>query len=268
MRATLTILLLLLAAACDSSQAGTRLTVTGSSTVAPLFAEIARRYEEQNPGLRIDVQTGGSSRGVRDARRGLAHLGMASRELHGDEGDLRAWPIAVDGLCLIVNGDNPVASLDAEQVRAIYRGEVGNWSELGGPDREIVVVHKAEGRATLELFLDAFALANPDVRPHVVVGDNEQGIKTVAGAPGAIGYVSIGAASWHAAAGTSLRLLPHQGQEASLEAVAAGRWPILRRLNLVSVGDPSPVLRRLIDFARSSAVHDLVHALRFAPVSL
>ena len=55
----------------------------------------------------------------------------------------------------------------------------------------MTVVNKAEGRSTLELFLDYFKLKSPDVQADVVIGDNEQGIKTVAGNPNAIGYVSI-----------------------------------------------------------------------------
>jgi phosphate transport system substrate-binding protein len=55
------------------------LTFTGSSTVAPLAMEMAKRYEKPHPGIRIDVQTGGSSRGINDVRMGLADVGMVSR---------------------------------------------------------------------------------------------------------------------------------------------------------------------------------------------
>jgi len=58
-----------------------KLVLTGSSTVAPLAAEIGKRFESLHPSVRIDIQTGGSSRGVNDARSGLASIGMASRAL-------------------------------------------------------------------------------------------------------------------------------------------------------------------------------------------
>jgi len=252
---------------CDSeASAGQRITVTGSSTVAPLFAEIAKRFERQHPGVRVEVQTGGSSRGIADARRGIADLGMVSRALKADEDDLTAWPIARDGLCMIVHRDNPIASLDADQVRAIYRGEIDDWSELGGPARPILVVHKAEGRATLDLFLRFFDLKNTEVHPDTIVGDNEQGIKTVAGNAGAIGYVSIGAAIVHAEHYGSIRLLPDGGVAASLDAVADRRWPMLRELNVVTLGRPSGRALELLEYARSPAVHDLIRALSFVPV--
>ena len=68
--------------------ADTKIVITGSSTVAPLIAEIGKRFEEKNPGVRVDVQTGGSSRGINDARSGLANIGMASRALKDGEKDL------------------------------------------------------------------------------------------------------------------------------------------------------------------------------------
>ena len=62
-----------------------RLTLSGSSTLAPLASEIAKLLESKNPGLRVDVQTGGSSRGIADVKRGLADLGMSSRDLYEKE---------------------------------------------------------------------------------------------------------------------------------------------------------------------------------------
>jgi phosphate transport system substrate-binding protein len=71
-----------------------QLAVTGASTVAPILGEIAKRYESLHPGVRIDVQTGGTSRGIRDARSGLAHIGMVSRALKEEETDLIPFTIA------------------------------------------------------------------------------------------------------------------------------------------------------------------------------
>jgi phosphate transport system substrate-binding protein len=83
--------------------------------------------------VRIDVQTGGTSRGIRDARSGLAHIGMVSRALKKEEEtDLIPFTIAIDGLALIVHADNPLAELTRQQTIGIYTGKIGNWSELEG----------------------------------------------------------------------------------------------------------------------------------------
>jgi phosphate transport system substrate-binding protein len=243
-----------------------RLTLTGSSTVAPLVAEIAKRFEQQHPEVRIDVQMGGSGKGIADARQGLVEIGMASRALQPSERELTAHPIAVDGVCLIAHASNPVETLDDTEVRAIYRDQINDWKAVGGKDLPMTVVHKAEGRATLAVFLEYFQLDNPEVVADVIVGDNQHGIKTVAATPGAIGYVSIGTAQADVAAGVPLKLLPVGGVPPTPANVAAGTFPLSRPLNLVTSGEPSRLARRFIAYCQSEAVDDLVIAQAFVPL--
>lgn len=270
----LTLVLLSALAGCaksDGAPASTdalsgQLTLTGSSTVAPLAAEIGKRFESLHPGVRVDVQTGGSSRGIADVRRGSADIGMASRALNDDESDLAAHTVALDGIALIVQADNPVAELGDEQVVAIYRGAIGNWKDVRGHDAPITVINKAEGRSTLELFLAHYRLENSQIQASIVIGDNQQGIRSVASDPNAIGYVSIGTAAIEAAQGTPIKLLPMAGIAPSLENVRSGAFPLSRPLNLVTRGELSPLAQSFIDFATSAAVNDLVEAEYFVPV--
>lgn len=240
-----------------------RLTITGSSTVAPLAAEIAMRFEDRHPNVRVDVQTGGSSRGIADVQTGAADIGMASRALAGSESELTGHQIAVDGICIIVHADNPVESLADEQVAAIFRGEVSNWKEAGGRDLPVVVVNKAAGRATLDVFLQHFQLDHAEIDADVIVGENQQGIKTVAGNPSAIGYVSIGAAGAEVERGTPIRMVEVGDVAPTTENVASGRFPITRPLLLVTKGTLSGTTKAFIEFAQSSDVTDLVEAQYF-----
>lgn len=259
--------------ACTSSlQAQTkaatqRLVLTGSSTIAPLVGEIARRFESLYPGVRIDVQTGGSARGIHDVRKGIAAIGMVSRALKADEADLHAFVIAQDGVSIIVHADNPVRTLSREQIAGIYTGRITRWNVVGGADARITVVNKAEGRSTLELFLDYLQLKNSEIKPHIIIGDNAQGIKTVLGNPHAIGYVSIGAVEFEAQRGAPIRLLSLDGVEASVENVRQDIFPLSRSLNLVTSNEPHGWVQQFIKFARSSQVHDLVRAQYFVPVN-
>ncbi|MBN3885035.1 MAG: substrate-binding domain-containing protein [Nostoc sp. JL34] len=93
-----------------------KLVLTGSSTVAPLAAEIGKRFESEHPDVRVDVQTGGSSRGIADARTGVANIGMASRSLKEEEKDLQAFAIARDGIGIILHKENSIKSLSNQQV--------------------------------------------------------------------------------------------------------------------------------------------------------
>ncbi|XZE51794.1 phosphate ABC transporter substrate-binding protein [Planctomycetaceae bacterium SH139] len=250
-----------------AGQLSGKLTLSGSSTVAPLVTEIATRFESQQPGVRVDVQTGGSGKGIADVRLDMADIGMASRPLNIEEADLTAHQIAADGVGLIVHKSNTVQELTTEQVLAIYTDRVNNWQQLGGADEPIIVVHKAEGRATLEVFLAHFALRNPVIKADVIVGDNEHGVKTVIGAAGAIGYVSIGTAEANIALGAPIRLLPLAGVPASTARVASGEFPMSRPLNLVTKSPPSPLAEAFIRFCQSPQVHDLVESQYFVPVA-
>ncbi|PKO44928.1 MAG: ABC transporter substrate-binding protein [Betaproteobacteria bacterium HGW-Betaproteobacteria-3] len=256
-----------LALALSAQAADNRLTLTGASTVAPLAAEIAKRFEQQNPGVRVDVQTGGSSRGVADARSGLADIGMASRSLKDDEKDLTPHTLAMDGVGVILHSSNPLRALTDDQIKAIYRGQIRNWKEVGGKDQTITVVNKAEGRSTLELFLHYTGLKNSEIKAQVVIGDNQQGIKSVAANPGAIGYVSIGTAEYEENHQTPIRLIPLRGVAATVANVRDGKFPLARPLNLVTKGAPTGLAKRFIEFATSGAVNDLVEAQFFVPLA-
>ncbi|WP_179137909.1 substrate-binding domain-containing protein [Candidatus Entotheonella palauensis] len=93
-----------------------KLELTGSSTVAPLASDIAKRFESLHPNIRVNVQTGGSSRGIADARVGLADIGMVSRGLKDEEKDLNGYAIAADGIGMIVHHSNRLTSLTYQQV--------------------------------------------------------------------------------------------------------------------------------------------------------
>lgn len=258
--------LFVLGSGSSHAQDANKITLTGSSTVAPLALEIAKRFERQNKGVRVDVQTGGSSRGISDARSGLAQIGMASRALKADENDLTPFTIAQDGVCMIIHKSNPVSVLTNEQIKGIYTGQIRNWKEVGGKDATITVANKAEGRSTLELFLNFFGLKNSDIKAQVIVGDNLQDIKTVAGNPSAIGYVSIGTAEFEAEEGTPIKLLPMEGVAPTVTNVREGKFPLSRPLNLVTKGQPQGVAKRFIEFAQSKEVHDLIKEQYFVPL--
>ncbi len=100
----------------------------------------------------------------------------------------------------------------------------------------------------------------------MIVGENEHAIKTVAGAAGAIGYVSIGTAEADIARGEAIRLLPLDGVAASTENVAAGSYKMSRPLNLVTLPKTSKLVSEFIAYCQSADVHDLIRAHFFVPL--
>jgi phosphate transport system substrate-binding protein len=105
---------------------------------------------------------------------------------------MQVFLIGRDGSRIILHAENSLDKIVSKQVVAVYTGKIKKWKDLNGKDSPITIVHKAEKRSTQTLFLDYFGINNKAVKADVVIGDDQQGVKTVAGNPNSIGYVSIG----------------------------------------------------------------------------
>ena len=240
---------------------------TGSSTIAPLVADVAKHYEASHPGVRIEVQSGGSSRGISDTTSGVADLGMVSRALKdGEETKLAAHTIARDGVCVIIHRDNSVRLLDKPQLIDIYTKKITNWKDVGGKDAAIVVANKAEGRSTLEVFLHYLGLDQADVKADIVVGENLHVIQSVVSNPNTVGYVSIGTAMAEEKAGTPIQLVVTDGKTPTMESVRDGSFPITRPLNVVTNAETSPAARAFLDYLMSTEIHGIIEKHYFVPV--
>jgi phosphate transport system substrate-binding protein len=250
-------------AGCRQPEQNVRnLVLTGSAGMLPLLRDIGKRFESEHSGVRVDVQASGSTRGVSDARSGLADIGMVARSLKPDEAMLHATPIALDAACIIVNRANSVKALSDDQIVRMYTRGVSNWKEVGGPDLPIVLVHMTEGRALLDLFLDHFKLRSTQIRADALIQDSEQGLRAVASRPGAIAYVSCSRAeAMHE--NMPIRSLPSEGIEPTTELVRNGTYPLSRPLQLVTRETPKGLTAEFIDFARSNVVLDLIQKHHF-----
>lgn len=106
-----------------------KITVGGSSSVTPIMEKLQEAYIAINPAAIIEIQLSDSTNGMNGAMDGTFDIGMASRELKDSEKEqLTDLAIALDGIAVIVNLDNPLSGIAAEQVRAIFSGETGTWS--------------------------------------------------------------------------------------------------------------------------------------------
>jgi len=245
-----------------------KLIITGSSTIAPLVLELARKFEIKHPESRIDVQTGGSSRGIADVKNKVADIGMVSRELLDKEiKTFTGHLLARDGISIIVNNTNPTHELENQQIIDIYTGKITNWHSLTGKDAEITVIHKAEGRSTLDVFLQYFKIKNKQIKPDIIIGDNEQGIKLVAKNPDAIAYVSIGTAEYDIKQGVTIKTLPLNQIEANTHTLAKGQFPLNRELNFVTLGPLNQLANHFIQFAVSTEANSTISEFGFVPIN-
>ena len=122
------------AAAYSGSMAGGKVVISGSSSVTPVMEKLKEAYIAKNPGVTIEIQQSDSTTGMTNTIDGVCDIGMASRELKDSEisAGLSSAVIAMDGIAVIVNNDNPITALTREQVMSIFTGEATVWSEIIG----------------------------------------------------------------------------------------------------------------------------------------
>ena len=106
--------------------------VAGSSSVTPVMEKLKEAYEAVNSNVSVQVQQSDSTTGMTSAMEGMCDIGMASRELKDSElaAGLIPTVIAMDGIAVVVNHENPITGLESAQVKDIFTGTVTDWSEF------------------------------------------------------------------------------------------------------------------------------------------
>ncbi len=177
------------------SQASSKVTVSGSTSVGPVVEILGEDFSAKNEGVSVEVQQIGSSAGIKNAIEGTSEIGMASRDLKDEEkaSGLKETQIAIDGIAVITNSNNEVKELTLEQVKDIYTGKVTNWKEVGGKDAPIVVVSREDGSGTRDGFQEGVGFESEELTKDAQISDGSGNIKsTVEGNENAIGYISFG----------------------------------------------------------------------------
>ncbi len=190
---SMTAALILVLAGCGSSDAGsTTISVNGSTSVESFFVETLAPQIKTDLGFDIEYQATGSSDGIQAAIDGTADFGTASRDLKDEEAaELSQEILAYDGIAIVVNPENKVTDLTSEQVSQIFKGEITNWSEVGGEDNDIVVVSREAASGTRGAIEEILDFEDQLVDGATIADGNGNVASTVAENPNAIGYVSF-----------------------------------------------------------------------------
>jgi phosphate transport system substrate-binding protein len=248
-----------------AATAPTTFVVSGSSTLAPLMADIARRFESANPGVTVEIQSVGSGGGVSELRAGHCEVAMISRPVAENEKDLYTFPLARDGAALVVHRGNPVRGLTHRQLVDVLTGKITDWKDLGGRPGPIRVAWRTEGQGIPDLLLQQLKLKNEQVRSHALFFENTDAIQYPATNNAAIAFAALGVAERLAKSGTPVKLLAYEGVPASNRTLRDHTYALSRPLILLTRAVPSGAQKRLIDYAMSSAVVDLHEKHGFVP---
>lgn len=259
---TLTSIMLLTFMNYPSFAAKKKIIMVGSTTVLPIAQKTAEVFMSENPDVDISVRGGGSSVGITALIDGNCDIANSSRPIKDTEiqkalangKDPVAHIIALDGIAIVVNKNNPVSVLSKKQVRDIFAGRITDWSQVGGKSGKIVVVSRDTASGTFEAF-GTLVMEGEKVVPSALMQASNQAVaQTVIQTSNAIGYIGLGFLS------SELKVLQIDGVFPSKETVLSGKYKITRPLYMYTNGKPQGVIKDYLDFLKSPRGQDLVES--------
>lgn len=229
------------------------LSLGGSTSVEKVVQAMMEAYMAETPGVTITYAPTGSGAGIQGAANGSLDIGLSSRELKDDEKNgLTATTFALDGIAVIVNTENAVTDLSMDELAAIFKGEITDWSEVGGTTGEIVVIGRDAASGTRDGFESIVGVEEECAYAEEQASTGAVSASVQANA-GAIGYVSVSAVS------EDIKALTIDGIAATEEAVKDGSYAIQRPFVFVtSDSAQSEVAAAFIKWAVSDKTVELV----------
>lgn len=206
--------------------------MAGSTSMEKFANMLAECYREAHPGVTVTAEFTGSSAGVQAVLSGRADIGLSSRPLTTAEeaSGAAAYVIAMDGIAVITDRDNPVTALTTKQLADIYTGQIRDWQELGGRKQPIVVAGREAGSGTRSAFEELLGIEDRCYYANELDSEGAM-LARIASTPGAVGYVSFDVLN------DTVCALSLDGVEATAERVKTGSYPLCRSFLLVTKGE-------------------------------
>lgn len=251
----------------------TTLTIKGSDTMVILAQRWAEGFMAANAGMTLQVSGGGSGTGIAALINGTADVANASRPMKDREraqvlerrgGEAHETRVALDALAVYVQTASPIQSLTIPQIRGIFRGQITNWNQVGGPDHEIILYSRENNSGTYAYFKE-HVLEEMDFAANVqTLPGTAAVINAISRDPNGIGYGGIA----YSAGVRAIAVAPEGGTpiEPTMQNATNGAYPLARFLYLYTPGEPSPLARRYIDFVLSPAGQGVVEGVGFYPL--
>ena len=227
----------------------------GSTSMESVIGILGESFMQLHPDVTFTYNPTGSGSGITAVQEGRCDIGLSSRALKDEEVEsgLKGETVALDGIAIIVNNENPVTDLSLEQIAQIYTGEITNWSEVGGNDEEIVLIGREAGSGTRDGF-ESITGTEDLCQYRQELTSTGDVITTVSQNPAAIGYASLASVS------DDTKTLTVDGVEPTEDTVRDGSYKIQRPFVLVTKDGEalSAQAQAFYDYAMSSDVADLI----------
>jgi phosphate transport system substrate-binding protein len=264
----------------NNSNETVSITDIGSDTMVNLALAWAEDYQKYNQSIQISVTGGGSGTGIAALVNGTVDIANASRAIKAEEVDQakangidpQEIIVARDAIAVIVNPKNPVSQLTLDQISRIFKGEINNWSEVGGEDRPIVRLSRETNSGTHVYFLETVVRLGSKTdksifSPKCLLLPSSEGIiSEVSENPNAIGYDGLGYITSH------VKMVAIGKDPAgpfvipSIATVNDHTYAVSRDLYMYTNGEPKDEIRKYIDWILSPDAQAIVAKLGFVPI--
>ena len=248
--------------------------IKGSDTMVNLVQILAEAYMEKHPQNPLAVLGGGSGTGIAALINGTCDIANHTRPMKDKEIKMakdngvipHRFIIAVDGLSVIVNEKNPISEMTMDQMGAIYRGEITNWKEVGGPDGFISLYGRQSNSGTYDFFQELVLGKQNYSQDMMQMNGNAQILEGVTRDKLGIGYIGVGYtldSDGKVRKGIKiLKVAKESGATAysplDKAAIYSGDYPVARPLFQSSAGTPQGSVLDFIKFEISEEGQKIV----------
>jgi phosphate transport system substrate-binding protein len=261
----------------EAPQESASIMIAGSDSEVNVVTRLAEEFMIANPNIAVAVTGGGSGVGISSLIDGDIDIANSSRPMKDEElqavldnsgEEANAVIFAVDGVAVVVNENNPVEELTVDQVGAIYRGEITNWSEVGGDDLAITLNGRQSTSGTYVFFMELVVQADYSPEMRNLPGTSDI-VEAVTGDVGGIGYAAIGYATKDGV--KALSIAADAGSQAYdptvLENVTSGNYPLTRPLYQYFAGKPSEAMLEFFLYETGEVGQNIVLEEGFYPIT-
>lgn len=249
----------------DSSK---QVTAVGSTALQPLAAQAADEFGNNHPGVTVNVQGGGSGAGLSQVGKGNVTIGNSdifAEQKDGIESNkLKDHKVAVVGITPVVNADIKVSSLTMDQLRDIFAGKITNWQEVGGQNKKISLINRAQGSGTRFTF-EKEVMDGQATKTSQEQDDNGAVQKIVSKTPGAISYLAFSYTAGDQA--KNLKPIAIDKVRPTEKNVKNNKWSIWAYEHMYTTKKPDKNTTKFIKFVKSKDMKSTVKKLGYIPVN-
>lgn len=250
-----------------SEKTRSQIRISGSGSTYPLFKSLAAAYEKKHPQTKIIFNPSNqSSGGIAGVNQDVIDIGVIARKLTPEElAGIEYRSVALDAVILATHRSvSKVKNLTTEQIKGIYSGEINNWQELGGPDKAIILLDRAE-QETAKIALRRNYLGK-DLKvtsKAIVLLKESYVVNILKDTRYTIGPISLVQAIKEE---LPINVLSLDGIEPTQENVANGQYKMTRVSGFVWKGDPKPEVQKFIDYISSPEAKEEIKKVGYTPI--